>query len=177
MNWILEDSTPVLAITAFAEIILIAALLRTGKGWFLYAIFIVAAVGGGCFLIDWIVETDRERVAEVVDQTRQAALTNEPDQVFLWIASDALPLRSEVARDLAQFQIRAIKITDGPHITLHRHTAPPVADVKLTARIDLKGKAATLSRSSILLRAEARARRTPEGWRWTEARLAHPLSR
>ena len=176
MSWLFEDSTPVLVITSLLEMMFVVALLRTGQRRFLTAIVLAGVLAGTCIAIEWLVETEREQLARVVEQTRQAVLTNDRGQVFLWIEPDSSVLRKEVAGHLAQYEIRAIKITNGPEITVH-YTDPMVADVRLTARIDLKGKATTLAHTSVLLRIESQAERTPAGWRWTEARFAHPLSR
>ena len=176
MSWLFEDSTPVLVITSLLEMMLVVALLRTGQRRFLTAILLTGALAGTCVAIEWFVETEREQLARVVEQTRQAVLTNDREQIFLWIDPDSSILRKEVAGYLAQYELKAIKITNGPEITVH-HTDPMVADVRVTARIDLAGKATTIAYTSVLLRVEARAAQTSAGWRWTEARFAHPLSR
>ena len=177
MSWLFDDSTSVLAVTVLVEIILIVALLRSGKTSLLYAALVVAVACGACVAIELMVETDRERIEQVIEQTRSAVLANDREQVLDLIAPGSLKLRTPAARYLAQFFVRGVKITDGPHITLFVKTAPLSASVALNARLDLEPKKGPLAYRAGLLRVEARLEETPAGWRWTEAAFSSPLSR
>ena len=177
MSWLFEDSTSVLAVTVLVEIILIVALLRSGKTSLLYVVLVVAVACSACVAIELMVETDRERIEQVIEQTRSAVLANDREQVFHLIAPESRNLRSEAARSLAQYLFSGIKITDGPQIVLYPMTTPPSASVAAVARLDLKAKKGPLAYRGSLLRVEARLKETPAGWRWTEAAFSSPLSR
>ena len=177
MSWLFEDSTSVLAVTVLVEIILIVALLRSGKTSLLYVVLVVAVACGACVAIELMVETDRERIERVIEQTRSAVLANDREQVFHLIAPESPNLRSQAARYLAQYLFSGIKITDGPHVTLFVNTTPLSASVALNARLDLEPKKGPLAYRAGLLRVEARLEETPAGWRWTEAAFSSPLSR
>ena len=90
MSWLFEDSTSVLAVTVLVEIILIVALLRSGKTSLLYVVLVVAVACGACVAIELMVETDRERIERVIEQTRSAVLANDREQVFHLIAPESL---------------------------------------------------------------------------------------
>jgi len=177
MSWLFEDSTPLLVVTVLAEILLIVSLLRTGKSGLLYVALVVAVIGGGCVAIEWLVETDGERVEQLISQTRRAVLSQDRKKVFALLAPDSSLLRSQATRSLSQFLVRDIKITDGPQIVVNRKTFPPTAAVELIARLDLEAKTGLVARSKTIVRVEARVEETSQGWRWTAAEFSHPLSR
>ena len=176
MSWLFEDSTPVLAVAALVEIVLLFGLFRSGEKKLLYGIFSVAFVCGVCVVIEVVVETEQERIEQTIEQTRQAVLTNELEKVFRTIAPESRNLQSKAKRYFGQFFVRDIKITDGPHITLLTKTNPPSASVTLKARFDLKPKQGTLAYGGGLVRVEGHLRQAETDWQWTEATFLNPLS-
>jgi hypothetical protein len=177
MSWLFEDSTPVLAVTAIIEIVLIFALIRSGERRFIYILIGVAAVCGLCVVIESVVETERERIEQAIEQTRQAVLTNKLEEVFRTIAPESRSLQSKAKRYLGQFFVRDIKITDGPHITVFTKTSPPAASVTIKARFDLEPKQGTLAYGSGFVRVKGRLIKGKTDWQWTEATFSSPLSR
>jgi hypothetical protein len=176
MSWLFEDSTPVLAVAALVEIVFLFGFFRSGEKKILYGMFGVAIVCGVCVVIEAVVETEQERIEQTVEQTRQAVLTNQLEQVFRTIAPESLDLQSKAKRYLGQFFVRDIKITDGPHVSLFTKTSPPSASVTLKARFDLEPKKGTLAYGSGLVRVEGRLRKVQTDWQWTEATFLNPLT-
>jgi hypothetical protein len=119
-----------------------------------------------------VVETDRERIEQFLEKTRQAVLTNDLQQVLPTIARDSLALQSKAKRYLGQFTVSQIKITKGPHITMHRNSTELSSDLDFVVKFELdRGAGPMPHRNTAIVRIVAHLMEIPEGWRWTEAQL------
>ena len=177
MSWLFEDVTPLLAVAALIEFAFIVALLRSGDKRMLFGVIGVAIVCGACVVIETIVETENERVEKAIEKTRQAILTNDLQQVLQTIAPESGKLQSIADRYLAQFTVRAIKITEGPELTFFTNTDPSSVAVVLNARFDFDPSKGMPAYRGGVVRVVGRLRRFSTDWKWTEAEFSNPLSR
>ena len=171
MSWLFEDATPVLTVSALFEVVLIFALFRSGEKKLLLIILGVAVACGIGVVIEAVVETDRERIEQFLEKTRQAVLTNDLQQVLPTIAPYSPALQSKAERYLGQFTVLKIKITEGPRITMHHGSTAISSSLDFIARFELDRRAGPIVHRTVLVRIAARLKETPEGWRWTEAQL------
>ncbi len=176
MNWLFNDVTPVLAVSALLEVVLIFALLRSGNKRLLFIIIGIAVVCAGCVLIESLVETEKERVEKAIEKTRQAILTNDLQQVLRTIDPDSRKLQSMADRYLSRFAVRSIKITEGPHLRFFTKTVPPYATVTLNARFDFDPSKGALAYRGGVVRVDAELRQFSGGWKWTDAKFSSPLT-
>src|SRR5262245_66549345 len=96
MTWLTEDPTPILIAGGIALIVLLVALLKTGRGVVLMAMVGVALLMGLALLIDKLVVTDRESAADVIYQAAAAAEENKPEVVLSFISPSAPADRKSV---------------------------------------------------------------------------------
>ena len=165
MTWLFEDVTPLLSVAALLEVVLIFALLRSGERRLLFFITGVAIVCSVSVVIEAVVETEKERVEEAIEKTRQAVLTNESRR-----------LQSMANHYLARFTVQDIKITDGPQLRFLQNAVPPSVDVTLNARFDFDPRKGTLAYRGGVIRVDGELRLFSNGWRWTDAEFSNPLS-
>lgn len=178
MSWLFEDATAVIVLGLLAEMLLLAILLKTGRGAVMWPIAAVALIATACLTTEFLVVTERERVEEVVDRMRLAVLANDSQRARELIAPEANILRKQSARLFDMLEVSELKITDGPHIVVNEFTAPPSATVDLIVRVAGRPKSGTVAHEQALLRIDARAERGPEGcWRLVAAEHSSPLGR
>ena len=176
MNWLFEDVTPLLAVAALLEVVLIFALLRSGEKRLLFVIIGVAIVCSVGVVIETVVETEKERVEKAIEKTRQAILTNDLQRVLQTIGPESRRLQSMADRYLARFTVRAIKITEGPQLRFLQNAVPPSVAVTLNARFDFDPSKGTLAYRGGVVRVEGKLRQFSSGWKWTDAEFSNPLS-
>lgn len=178
MSWLFEDATAVIVLGLLAEILLLAVLLKTGRGAVLLPIVVVALIAAACLATEFLVVTQRERVEGVVDQMRLAVLANDSRRANDLIAPEANTLRERSARFFDTLRVSQLKITDGPHILVNEFTVPPTATVDLIVRVAGRPKSGVAAHEQALLRIDARLERGPEGcWRLVAAEHSSPLGR
>ena len=176
MTWLFEDVTPLLSVAALLEVVLIFALLRSGERRLLFFITGVAIVCSVSVVIEAVVETEKERVEEAIEKTRQAVLTNDLQQVLQTIGPESRRLQSMANHYLARFTVQDIKITDGPQLRFFQNAVPPSVDVTLNARFDFDPMKGTLAYRGGVIRVDGELRLFSNGWRWTDAEFSNPLS-
>lgn len=89
-------------------------------------IFLVAvAVTAIGLLLDWLIETDREKIEKLVETCREAALRGDADGImsqveptYSYRGQDFAALREQVANGLGQLKAQKILILD-PRLSLH----------------------------------------------------------
>ncbi|GEM_PF-7091391 len=101
--------------------------------WVRIILFLVGATAIG-LLLDWLIETDREKIENLIETCREAALRGDADGVMSQVdpayshaGRDFAAIRERVAEGLRQFKAEKILILD-PRLALHEDD---------TARMDL----------------------------------------
>lgn len=96
-------------------------------------------VGAG-ILIERAIVTDAERIELFIQSGVDAVLANDIPRVQQMIHPSNAQLRADVARALAQYQVREAKITD-IEVEVRDYTAPRSAIVDVTVRVTAMGHA------------------------------------
>jgi hypothetical protein len=99
-TWFTENPLPILIGGGVVLLVLLVLLLKTGRGVILTAMLGVAVVMGLAVLIDRLVVTDRERIANVIYQGAAAAQRNDLDAIVDLISPSASDVRA-ASRDFA----------------------------------------------------------------------------
>jgi ketosteroid isomerase-like protein len=77
-----DDVWPLIWVLALVEIILIIAMVSTGRGKFLFWIAAVAAFAGILLIVEWFWVTARERVSSALDDMARAAREEDTDRLI-----------------------------------------------------------------------------------------------
>src|SRR5215813_10738404 len=93
--WFTEDPTPILVGGGLILLVLGGFFLKSGRGIILLAMALVALTMGLAVLIDRLVVTDREAVANTIYDAAAMAERNDLNGVMEIISSDAPEVRAE----------------------------------------------------------------------------------
>jgi len=130
-----ENPWPLVGVVVAIELILIIAILVTGRGLILGLMALVGILGGGLFLLERLVVTESERVANVLDEICVALEANDLNAVLVHIAPEANDVRQTARYTLPQVVIREALITEGPTVEVAMNATPPTAVAKFIARV------------------------------------------
>ncbi len=136
MSWLLEDPTPMLVATALIVGILTLALVKTGRGGFLYAIVGVAVLAGGLLTLEILVVTDKEEISDQLSAAATALESNDPRAVQTFI-DPASPMYRQVASEMSRVKINSAGFKR-LQVTLGRGPNPQTAEVRFIGHISAK---------------------------------------
>jgi hypothetical protein len=128
MTSILENPMPVVYVSAVVEAGLVFALVKTGLGRLIWAIFGVLLVTVLIVLVSWLVETDREKIAGVLSAGAKAVENNDIDGFLTHVAPE-----SDVAREakaqLPRLRFSKVTFLDDPKINVQGDNARATVNV------------------------------------------------
>lgn len=124
--WFTEDPTPVLVGGGLILLVLGGFFLKSGRAYVLALMAGVAVVMGAAFLIDRLVVTDRESVANVIYDAAAAAERNDLDAVAAFIAPTAAEVKAEARRWIGRAKVESVSIS-AMEVTLDRAAKPMTA--------------------------------------------------
>lgn len=130
MTTLLEDPVPVILFGILAEAVLAVALVRTGRGVLLAPMGIVAALTLGGVWLEWLVETDREKVENTLFSAAGAIERNDVDRLFEFISPSAWYTPERARSVLRQYRFTEARITS-VEIEVNELTSPPTATAKM----------------------------------------------
>jgi len=91
-DWLFEGWLSIYLALAMAAVVLLVVFWRTRQRKYAYALGVVVALVGGYWLLDVLVETDREEITRSVREIAKAAKEKKTDDVFRQISDGfALP--------------------------------------------------------------------------------------
>jgi len=125
-TWFTENPLPILIGGGVLLLVLLVMLLKTGRGVILTAMLGVAIIMGLALLIDRLVVTDRERVANLVYDAAAAAQRNEIEPIIANILPSATAIRAEARHWIGQAKLSDVTITN-MRVDLDRAARPPAA--------------------------------------------------
>ena len=136
MTVLLENPLPVILAGIVVVAILGVVLIQTGRG-------VVLGVMGGVVLLvaalvglEWLVETERERVEAAIDAGCAALEANDPEAVLACLAPQAEITENTVRWALQRVEIVRVKVTHLEIGQINELTSPPSVKVHLSARIE-----------------------------------------
>ena len=125
---LLEDPTPIILAGIAVEALLAIPLVVTRRGVFLLPMAIVALLTLGGVIVSWLVVTDAEQVAAVIEAGRSAAEKNDLEAALRLVAPSAADIRREAKDVFAHVKFEEMKVR-GLKITVK----PPTARAEFTA--------------------------------------------
>jgi len=144
-TWFTENPLPILIGGGVVLLVLLVVLLKTGRGVILSAMLCVAVVMGLALLIDRLVVTDREKIANAIYAGAAAAQANNLDAIVDLISPSAADVRAEARRWVGQARLDEVTVA-AMDVTLDRAANPPtgVARFRVFARGQIVGRAGAL---------------------------------
>jgi hypothetical protein len=136
MTWLSEDPTVLLIIGAAIEAILIAGLVKTGRGNLIWAMLGVLAAVGGLLLVErwWV--TDRELVQDRLHATVVSLEANDVDGVLAQI-SPSSDMRGIIKAILPLVEFDDVDLNN-VQIEINEFTSPPTATARFLALVKAK---------------------------------------
>jgi hypothetical protein len=125
------------------EAILLVALVRTGRAALLWAIAGLGLLTAGLLVVERLVVTDNERIAETLDGVAAAAAANDLNGVLAYIGPDAKDVRKLATDSLRRVHVREAYVGNDLSIAITQQGGAPSALATFTGRIrvDVHGEA------------------------------------
>ena len=124
--WFTEDPTPILVGGGIALLVLAGFFLKTGRGLVLVGMAVVATIMALAVLVDRLVVTDREAVANTIYQAAATAERNDLNAVTDFISPSATEVKAEARRWIGQAKVDSVSIS-AMEVTLNREAKPMTA--------------------------------------------------
>lgn len=124
--WFTENPTPILVSGGLVLLVLAGFFLKSGRAGILIAMAVVAAVMGLAVLIDHLVVTDREAVANTIYDAAAAAERNDLNAVMDIISPRPPEVKAEAQRWIGQAKVESVSIS-AMEVTLNREAKPMTA--------------------------------------------------
>jgi hypothetical protein len=126
VTWFIEDPTTLLIAGGIAILVLVGFFFKTGRGVLLLALAGVAAIMLLAVLIDSLVVTDREAIANIIYQSAVAAEENRLSDLKAYISPIADAVRREADHWIGRVKLETVYIT-AMRVDLNRQANPPAA--------------------------------------------------
>ncbi|MDZ7616811.1 MAG: hypothetical protein U1E05_07400 [Patescibacteria group bacterium] len=140
MTVLLETPLPAILTGIVILAILGVVLIHTGRG------IVLAAMGGVVLLVlalvglEWLVETERERVEATIYAGCAALEANDLEAVLACLTPQATTTERTVRWAMARGEIVSVKVTHLEIGSINELTSPPSVKVKLNARIEFRDR-------------------------------------
>jgi hypothetical protein len=134
----LESPWPILLLGIAAEAILAIALVRTGRGVLLWAMIGVGLVVVAGVVVERLVVTERERVAETINGAARAVEKGDLNGILSYVSPSAAATRAAAQQWHGSYEISEIKVRN-LDVKINKLTSPPTAlaefNVLVTGRV------------------------------------------
>ena len=114
-----ENVWPLIWLLALGELVLLIAMVGTGRGKLMVWMVVVAALAVVLVIVEWLLVTDRERVEGIVDQMARAVRNEEIDGLIRHLAPrchfgdlDREGIRRLAASALRDIEIEKVTLSD-----------------------------------------------------------------
>ena len=163
MTWLVEDPTLILTAGLLIELLLGVALFQTGRGAILAAMVGVLLGVAGLLIVERVVVTDRERVAQVLDEAVEAAIAGDVQRVLDTLSPNATEARNRLERVLQRYEVRDVKLRQ-MRIVVERRVDPPLAEATFRAVVSGRDRAGRLPRETMVGRVTVELRLEDGQW-------------
>ena len=137
MTWLSEDPTLLLVVAVAIVAMLIAGIVKTGRGSLLWAILGVIAIVAGLLVVERFWVTDRELIADRLGAAVASLEANDLEGTLAHISSSATEMRGVVQLILPNVEIEDINLGD-VQIAVNQMTSPPTASASFMALVQAK---------------------------------------
>ena len=171
MTWLSEDPTLLLVAGIAVVAMLIAGIVKTGRGSLLWAILGVIAILAVLIIVERLWVTDRELVADRLDAAVASLEANDLEGTLAHISASATEMRGVVQFILPNVEIEDINLGD-VQIAVNHMTAPPTATATFIALVQAKyrGQAPLYEKTPFRISVELQK----EGDEWLFSRYEGP---
>ena len=129
-----ESSLPLVVACLLGAVGVFFIFLRVQVRWLAAGAILLAAIGVGCFVVDWLVETDREYLLALFPRLARAAEKQDVATIMAALDPDLHPLRDEAERVLKQVRPTEVAITKCD-VAVEPAKKPPEAVANLIVRV------------------------------------------
>ncbi len=129
-----ESSLPLVVACLLGAVVGFFVWLRVQARWLFAVAVLLAAAGVGCFVADWLVETDREYLLAMFPRLARAAEKQDVATIVAALDPDLRPLRDEAERVLRQVRPTEVVITKCD-VAVEPAKKPPEAVANLIVRV------------------------------------------
>lgn len=151
MSWLFEDPTTLIVAGLLIEGLLVVVLFNTGRGTIVWAMAGVLVLMGLGVLIEQIVVTDREQIADTLSGVTAALEANDVEGVLSYIDPQATGMRASVRMALSSARISDARVYDLV-VEVNHNAHPPVAEAEFTGRVKGHYRGETGGGEGMLLR-------------------------
>lgn len=151
MSWLFEDPTTLIVAGLLIEALLVVALVNTRRGAIIWAMAGVLVLMGLGVLIERVVVTDREQIADTLDGVIAALESNDVEGVLRYIDPQAGGMRASVRLALSSAHVSDARVYDLV-VTVNHHAQPPTAQAEFTGRVKGRYRGEAGSSDGMLLR-------------------------
>lgn len=167
MSWLFEDPTTLIVAGLLVEALLVVALMNSGQRAIAWAMAGVLVLMGLGVLIEHMVVTDREQIADTLAGVTTALEANDVEGVLRYIDPQAAAMRTSVRTALSNVRITDARVYD-LEVEVNHKAQPPVAQAEFTGRVRGRYRGEAASGEGMLLRKfTVDFRRGGEGWLMT----------
>lgn len=126
ITWFTEDPTMIIVIGGLILLVLGGFFLKSGRVAILLAMVGVALVMGAAVLVDRLVVTDREAVANTMYDAAAIAEKNDFNALFGFISPSAPAVKAEAQRWIAGTKLKSVSIS-AMEVTVDKEAKPMTA--------------------------------------------------
>ena len=170
---LLESPWPILVIGIGVEAVLAVILLRTGRGWALWAMLGVGLLTFMGLGLERLVLTDREAVEDTLDACAAAVEANDLDRLLQYISPTAPKTQNDARFVLGEVEVRKARINN-LEITVNRLTSPPTAKAKFRARGTGRDRKGEYPYQGYATKVVVNLRREGDRWRVADYTIEDP---
>jgi len=135
--WLFEDPTLVIVATALVVTLLAVAFRQTGRVAVLLVAAAVLAGGLVCVVVERLVVTESEEIADLLHSVARSLEAGRVDQLLDKIAPEATEMRTDAQQALSRFRITSARLAQ-LQVTVHEHMRPPTAQARFLGAISGK---------------------------------------
>lgn len=129
-----ESSLSLVLVCLLGAVATLFMWFRVQARWLLAVAILLAAAGVGCFVADWLVETDREYLLALFPRLALAAEKQDAAMIMAALDPELRPLREEAEKVLKQVRPTEVVITKCD-VAVEHAKKPPDAVANLIVRV------------------------------------------
>ena len=139
MELLYESFVPTLIVGSVLLLFLIAFWMVSKQKWALYAAAVPILIIAGGFVLDEMVETNREAVWRTINAVQDALVAGDVDEIESYLTSDAKATFNRVKWAFNNFEIRRVGIYD-MEMEFNDFTSPPTATITFQGVVKYSAK-------------------------------------
>ncbi len=140
MNWLFEQTMPIVLMTVFGIILMISGYLQTGKRGLLFGAGAVGAIGLMLLIIGQVIVTEREKIRETIFAVAGAVERNDLPGVLRHVSPESDAIRRRIEAEFPRFEFGNVKIKRNLTIEIDEASQPPRGEANFNATVVVSDK-------------------------------------